>query len=1315
NTTELSIIANSANAACGDNFGIDFTALNFETIAGIQFTVTWDPALYQYTSISDFNLPIGIGISNFGIDSVGVGYITFAWTSPDLNGATVNNGEVLFTLNFNLLNNTASGILFGDNPTVRVAFDGGTFDEIPMMTFNGQVGIVDTVPPVIECPTPAPVDAPQGQLIANVNGLEPTTLTDNCGNVPGLSYTQTGATTSPSTAGNANGNYNAGTTTVVYTATDSNGNTATCSFQVVVNAQTPIILQLDTVFLGCQGLPTQVTVNLTVQNFIDIDGLQFGMTWDTSVIQLDPPVAIQYITAGPFPLFINSAGTLSFFGGHPSWPDVPDGDAILTFTFNVIDVNELANTVISFVGPFDALNGNLQAVPIQTFNGYFAFSLDTMPPVVSCPADTVLNALSLACDASFIPLAPTANDDCGAIASTTIFPDTTIFSVGSPTVLTYTVSDNAGNTAVCSFTVTVNSNIAPQLISCPVNITVNADSNCAAVATWNLPVFAEICQDTFTVSNNGYSSGNMFPLGGPSLVSYTATDLSNNETTCSFTVTVVDVTSPTLVCPSDTVVTPVNGCSAIVNFAMPVATDNCDTDMNVLCSDTSGTLFSGVNPITCFVLDDANNSALCSFTITVLDAQAPTFPNGCPADTIVVSASGNCGANPNWQVPVVVDNCDQNVTLIPSQGPGTFFDVANSPHTITYTATDDLGNSTTCTFTVTVEDNTPPVLTNCPPLPVLIILPVNRCDTILNWTPPTVNDNCGVGAVILTSNITPGSVFITGDTMVVYTATDASGNTSTCFFNVSVRDVIPPVIDCISQPFVIVNGNPCGTPADFPFPTAIDNCTQEVDLVFTSSYMPGDTFQIGSTTFPVIVTDASGNFDECDITVTVIGPVPGFINVPTIDPITNCQTVVTWDPLTTVGFCPPVTIDSTHASGSVFPFGTTTVMYTASDLLGNMATATFLVTITEDIAPVFDCPVSPIVVNVGGGIISDPSNFLVSTDTTAGCDAVELAYNLPNATDNCVTPTVTLLQGLPTGSLFPLGFNNLLFRAVDSSGNLSQCAVFIEVVGLPALDPQVDPSPACTGEVVTVTASNIPGATYTWIGPVTSTTNIVTINGLSVQNDGQYIVTANVNGCNTPPDTATVVLVLAPEAENDLTYMIDPGETLTFTSVLTNDNLSPISDFEICSISDLDGVVMNTSDGTFTYTAGEEPGMVSFFYVVCSKTCDLEDQAVVTITINDTKCVFIPNIITPNGDNTNDWFTIPCIDTGLFRDNTLMVYSQWGDKVYEASPYSNDPAAAWRGTLDGEDGKDLPDGVYFYIFKPGPNVPPMKGFVEIFR
>jgi len=914
------------------------------------------------------------------------------------------------------------------------------------------------------------------------------------------------------------------------------------------------------------------------------------------------------------------------------------------------------------------------------------------------------------CVGDFTPILPTATDACGTVDSITT-PAGAIYSATAPTILTYTATDNSGNSSTCSYTVTVIPNIPPQVTDCPSSpINVDADTLCQGIAFWTAPTFEAACGLTLDTITNDYQSGGLFSFG-PTLVNYTATDIHGNVSTCSFEVVVRDVTPPSLICPNDTIITPVSGCSVVVNYTLG-AIDNCDADLTFICSDTSGAVFTGITPVICAVLDDAGNVANCAFVVTIADTIAPMFPNGCPPNINVVLAFGNCGANPTWVALAVSDNCVQNLVPMASQASGTFFDVQGSPHSVMYTATDALGNTSVCTFTVTVADSTKPVLQNCQALPIVKFL-VDSCTVNLTWSVPTASDNCT--GVTLTSNLNPG-IFPTGDTVVVYTATDASGNVTTCFFSVSVKDVVPPVIDCPIAQLPVPVPSPCGVVPVWTLPTATDNCTLPADLIITSSYMPGDTFPEGTTTFVVSVEDASGLTDECQITV-INDVTQEFTNVPGPILVAMCSTLVTWNSPIPLGFCPPVTVDSSHTPGTIFPFGTTIVTYEATDTFGNSATATFLVIVSENIAPVIDCPVSPIVVNVGGGVVSDPNPtpFLLTKDTVAGCTSVELTFNLPNATDNCVTPTVTLMPPFASGMPFPLGVNELKFEAVDSSGNRTQCLVFLHVVALDTLDPIVNPTPACTGDEVVITASNIAGATYTWTGPVTSTTNVVTIGSLSVQNSGQYIVTANVNGCNTAPDTAIVFLTSAPSAENDLNYTINPGETIDFSSVLINDDLSPAFDFEICNSSALEGLVMNTNDGTFTYTAGDEPGMVSFFYVVCSKTCELEDQAAVTITINDTKCVFIPNIITPNGDNTNDWFTIPCIETGLFRENSLQVYNQWGDQVYEASPYSNDEADAWHGTLNGELGKDLPDGVYFFIFKPGPNIAPMKGFVEIFR
>ncbi|MBK7337308.1 MAG: HYR domain-containing protein [Saprospirales bacterium] len=108
-------------------------------------------------------------------------------------------------------------------------------------------------------------------------------------------------------------------------------------------------------------------------------------------------------------------------------------------------------------------------------------------------------------------------------------------------------------------------------------------------------------------------------------------------------------------------------------------------------------------------------------------------------------------------------------------------------NTIEYTLTDDGGNSVTCSFTVTVEDNEDPEILNCPadPDPICGSGPVS-------WPAPTADDNCGIAS--FSSNYDPNDVFPVGSTEVTYTAVDNSGNTVTCTFTVVVHPVPAPAL-----------------------------------------------------------------------------------------------------------------------------------------------------------------------------------------------------------------------------------------------------------------------------------------------------------------------------------------------------------------------------------------------------------------------------------------------------------------------------------------------------------------------------------------
>jgi len=79
--------------------------------------------------------------------------------------------------------------------------------------------------------------------------------------------------------------------------------------------------------------------------------------------------------------------------------------------------------------------------------------------------------------------------------------------------------------------------------------------------------------------------------------------------------------------------------------------------------------------------------------------------------------------------------------------------------------------------------------------------------------------------------------------------------------------------------------------------------------------------------------------------------------------------------------------------------------------------------------------------------------------------------------------------------------------------------------------------------------------------------------------------------------------------------------------------------------------------------------------MICSEDCPDEcSEAIVTVIVGANAPCDVPTIITPNGDNTNDDFIIPCLATEDYPGNQVIIYNQWGDEVYRSKNYQND----WR-------------------------------------
>src|SRR5439155_497143 len=171
------------------------------------------------------------------------------------------------------------------------------------------------------------------------------------------------------------------------------------------------------------------------------------------------------------------------------------------------------------------------------------------------------------------------------------------------------------------------------------------------------------------------------------------------------------------------------------------------------------------------------------------------------------------------------------------------------------------------------------------------------------------------------------------------TATDASGNSATCTFTVTVNDTELPVITCSSNRVVSVLGGTCSSNVTFVV-TATDNCP---GVSVVSVPASGSSFAVGTTTVTSTATDAQGNSATCSFTVTV-----NDVQSPVITCSTNrvvnvlsgtCSSNVTFV-VTATDNCPGVSVVSVPASALCFAVAIPMLTSTATDASGNSATCT---------------------------------------------------------------------------------------------------------------------------------------------------------------------------------------------------------------------------------------------------------------------------------------------------------------------------------------------------------------------------------------
>jgi hypothetical protein len=453
-----------------------------------------------------------------------------------------------------------------------------------------------------------------------------------------------------------------------------------------------------------------------------------------------------------------------------------------------------------------------------------------------------------------------------------------------------------GRTASCTqiITIVAAGDRPPVTISCPANVTVEAPpGSCQATisaATIGTPTTNPSTDVTVSPRrSDDLPLSDPFPAG-LTTITWTATDTTNgNIASCVQNVTVTvggsgDTTPPTFTVVPQNVSTTTASCTATLDDELGTAeaedTGACSGSVTITRTGVPANFVfpTGTTTVIYTATDAAGNSAQVLQLVTVTESPAVNPTITAPADVSRNTGPGAtvCGVvvtDAELGSAIANDNCP-GVTVVRTGVPdGNFFPVG--PTIVTYTATDASGNTAQDTQTVTVTDNTVPVVTapaavtlNTGPGATICGVTVTNLDATLGTGSAT--DNCpGVGAVTR-SGVPAGNVFPVGQTTVTYSATDAHGNTGSATQVVTVIDNTNPVISCPAN-IVIEPTCPTGAIGTYATPTATDNCgVQSINR--TAGGASGSVFPIGTTTVTHQATDIHGNTASCSFTVTVLTP-----------------------------------------------------------------------------------------------------------------------------------------------------------------------------------------------------------------------------------------------------------------------------------------------------------------------------------------------------------------------------------------------------------------------------------------------------------
>ena len=746
--------------------------------------------------------------------------------------------------------------------------------------------------------------------------------------------------------------YPLGTTVITWTATDANGNAVTKTQNITITDKTCPNLEVpEDTTKEATAILTPVDIGQAIATDI------FDPTTKNDAPQAYPlgTTVVTWTATDTNGNSTTKTQKIKIVDTTPPELNIPEDITMeATAILTPVDIGQASAKDIFDV---NVINNKPEAYPVGTTevtwtatdaNGNSTTKIqkititDTTKPTLKVPEDITTEATAINTPVSI-----------GEATATDIFkvevksdaPEA--FPIGT-TEVTWTATDANGNVATGIQKVTIQDTTKP-VITVPQDITTEA----TAV---NTPVTIGTAEatDIFKVEVKS-DAPEAFPIGTTE-VTWTATDANGNVTTAVQKVTIQDTTKPLLIKPDD-ITTEATAINTPVSIGEATATDIFKVEVK---SDAPEAFPIGTTEVTWTATDANGNVATGVQKVTIQDTTKPviTVPQDITTEATAVNTPVTIGT---------AEATDIFKVEVKSDAPEAF---PMGTTEVTWTATDANGNVATAIQKVTIQDTTKPVMT----VPQEITTEATAIKTPVEIGKATAYD-------IFHVDITNDGLldYPINTTKVTWTATDANGNVTTGYQNVTIRDTTKPKLTVPEN--ITVEATAVRTPVSIGRATATD-----IFPIILMNDAPKD-YPIGKTAVTWMARDINGNETQAAQYITIKDTTPPVLKIPAdiTVPATGSRTKVLIGTATATDIFGANVINDAPVD---FPVGKTAVTWTATDANGNVTKAVQYINVVQKfVVKSFNANISATTNSI------DPRIMVVNTgDTTLKLSDLKIRY-----------------------------------------------------------------------------------------------------------------------------------------------------------------------------------------------------------------------------------------------------------------------------------------------------------------------------------